>query len=135
MAFPDNYKNYVAHQNYRLPGQVAPYWSYNNESWSTVPLSIISKAKTNNYTTMKDYNIDMSKDWFSWLKEQKTISYPIEYVHGGLTAQENNVIVNATNIYPDIRSETEYNKKLFQDYFNMVYKKNPKMFQDFSYKY
>lgn len=133
MAFPNNYKNYVAHQNYRLPGQLAPYWSYDN-SLST-PLNTTSKTMTNNYTVMNDYNIDMSKDWFSWLKEQKTIPYPIEYVHGGLTAQENNTIVNGTDIYPDIRSETEYNKKLFQDYFNMVYKKNPKMFQDFSYKY
>jgi hypothetical protein len=110
-------------RNKHLPPTTKPYWTYNDDSFTTLPKLIEDlenvpvKHRGLNYTV--DYN-SLSKDYYKYLEHEKITPYPAVLNYGGLSQVDITYLQNKTYDFPDIKSETIRTQAILNNFVNRV---------------
>ena len=95
---------YWTYKNRHLTPGIRPYWSYDG-NFTSAPLA---------YQELPSNNQSLSSDYNNWLKQEKTVPFPVMLRRGGMSENSAMAIQDGALNFPDLKSTTLRNTAFFQ---------------------
>lgn len=106
--------------NPRLPPSViGKPWTYNSDSWTWQPKLLEREGKYDTYCSLGNYEHcyrDIETSYRHWLQREGGTENSLLCRHDGMTETDAQNIENAIMNYPDLKSQTLKNERIFNDF-------------------